>query len=114
MSLLQRVERAQQAREQQAQKEAADVELTKSGAIVPVMAPPPAPPPVVPPPLLPPQPRTPAREALLVEIKHLLVGQVIAAFDTLLDAKPTEVRAKMEGIVDRTITVNQFAVTRDE
>jgi pilus assembly protein CpaF len=107
MSLLQRVERAQKAREQQ-QKAAEEVELTKSGAIVPVMAPP------VTPPLLPPQPRTPAREALLLEIKHLLVGQVIAAFDTLLDEEATDVRTKMEGIVDRTITAHQFAVTRDE
>ena len=119
MSLLQRVERAQQAREQQ-QKAAEEVELTKSGAIVPVMAQPTAPAPVAPvapvapPPLLPPQPRTPAREALLLEIKHQLVTQVIAAFDTLLDADATDIRGKMEGIVDRTITINGYAVTRDE
>ena len=73
-----------------------------------------SPPAVVTPKLLPPQPRTPAREALLLQIRHLLVGQVIAAFDTLLDENVTDVRTKMEGIVDRTITANQFAVTRDE
>jgi len=101
MSLLQRVERAQQALER---KQSGEVELSQSGVIVPVMAPP----------TLPPQPRTPAREALLVEIKHRLVTQVIAAFDTLLDVNTTDVRAKMEGIVDRTIAQHQFAVTRDE
>jgi pilus assembly protein CpaF len=96
MSLLRRVERAQQA-----------LAATGSGELVPVMDP-------TPPPLLPPQPRTPAREALLNDIRHRLVGEVINAFDTLLDDKATDVRTKIEGIVDRMIDSNGFAVTRDE
>jgi pilus assembly protein CpaF len=59
-------------------------------------------------------PRMPAREALLLEIRHRLVAEVISAFDTLLDDKATDVRTKIEGIVDRTVTENGFAVTRDE
>ena len=59
-------------------------------------------------------PRNPAREALLLEIRHRLVVDVIAAFDTLLDDKATDVRGKIEGIVDRTVTQNGYAVTRDE
>jgi pilus assembly protein CpaF len=96
MSLLRRVERAQQA-----------LAATGSGELVPVMDPPP-------PPVLPPQPRTPAREALLNDIRHRLVGEVINAFDTLLDDKVTDVRTKIEGIVDRMISTNGFAVTHDE
>jgi pilus assembly protein CpaF len=95
MSLLRRVERAQQA-----------LAATGSGELVPVMDPTPPP--------LPPQPRTPAREALLNDIRHRLVGEVINAFDTLLDDKATDVRTKIEGIVDRMIDANGFAVTRDE
>jgi len=95
MSLLRRVERAQQA-----------LAATGSGELVPVMDPTP--------PRLPPQPRTPAREALLNDIRHRLVGEVINAFDTLLDDKATDVRTKIEGIVDRMIEANGFAVTRDE
>jgi len=94
MSLLRRVERAQQA-----------LAGSGSGELVPVMAPPP---------VLPSQPRTPAREALLLEIRHRLVEQVINAFDTLLDDKATDIRTKIEGIVDRTIAMHGFAVTRDE
>jgi pilus assembly protein CpaF len=94
MSLLRRVERAQQA-----------LASPGTGELVPVMAPPP---------LLPPQPRTPAREALLHEIRTRLVGEVINAFDTLLDDKATDIRGKIEGIVDRTLAANGYAVTRDE
>ena len=116
MSLLQRVERAQKARElQQQQGTPEQVELTRSGALVPVMAPAdPTPPPPKALPLLPPQPRSPARDALLREIRHRLVAEVISAFDTLLDDKATDVRAKIEGIVDRTVYANGFAVTREE
>jgi pilus assembly protein CpaF len=119
MSLLRRVERAQQA--QQAAKEAAQLNLDRpsSGAMVPVMAPEAqngqtplggvgvAAPPVA-------APRSPAREALFLEIKHRLQTEVISAFDTLLDVAATDVRAKVEAIVDRTITQNGYAVTRDE
>jgi pilus assembly protein CpaF len=94
MSLLRRVERAQQV-----------LAGSGSGELVPVMAPPP---------VLPPQPRTPARDALLLEIRHLLVAEVIGAFDTLLEVGATDVHSKIEGIVDRTIATHGFAVTRDE
>jgi pilus assembly protein CpaF len=80
-------------------------------ALVPVMAPTP---PAAPPPAAPPGPRTPAREALILDIRHRLVAEVISAFDTILDDKATDVRTKIEGIVDRTVTANGFAVTRDE
>ena len=93
MSLLQRVERAQQA-----------AETPNAAALVPVMAPPP--------------PQTAAqvsgREDLLRTIRLHLQAEVISAFDTLIDAKATEVRTKIEGIVDRTIALHGFAVTRDE
>jgi pilus assembly protein CpaF len=58
--------------------------------------------------------RTPGREALLLDLRHRLVSEVIAAFDTLLDAKATDIRGKIEGIVDRTVALHGFAVTRDE
>ncbi|MEA2520314.1 MAG: pilus assembly protein CpaF, partial [Chloroflexota bacterium] len=138
MSLLQRVERAQQSMARQAQAEAEQAALAtapdevaqrsvaerapvasagtpiasppaavadRTAALVPVMAPvtPAAPP-----------PRSPAREQLLLDIRHRLVAEVISAFDTLLDANATDVRAKVEGIVDRTVAANGFAVTRDE
>ena len=93
MSLLQRVERAQQA-----------TETPNAAALVPVMAPPP--------------PQTAAqvsgREDLLRTIRLHLQAEVISAFDTLLDAKVTDVRTKIEGIVDRTIALHGFAVTRVE
>jgi pilus assembly protein CpaF len=94
MSLLRRVERAQQV-----------LAGSGSGELVPVMAPPP---------VLPPQPRTPAREALLRDLRHRLVQEIINAFDTLLDDQVVDVRTKIEGIVDRTIATHGFAVTRDE
>jgi pilus assembly protein CpaF len=98
MSLLRRVERAQQA-----------LANPGTGELVPVMAPtvPAAPPPL-------PPVRSPARDALLLEIRHRLVDEVINAFDTLLDANATDIRSKIEGIVDRTVASGGFAVTRDE
>jgi pilus assembly protein CpaF len=98
MSLLRRVERAQQAQR--------DLTASASGELVPVMAPPP--------PVLPPQPRSAARDALLLDLRHRLVQEVINAFDTLLDVAATDIRPKIEAIVDRTIAMHGFAVTRDE
>jgi pilus assembly protein CpaF len=92
MSLLQRVERAQQ-----------QAEAPNDLPMVPVMAP---------------TPLTPAqvtgREELLKSIRLRLQAEIISAFDTLLDAKATDIRPKVEGIVDRTIKLHGFAVTREE
>ena len=62
----------------------------------------------------PPTARSAAREELLHDIRVRLQGQVINAFNTLLDGTPTDTRSKIEGIVDRLIDKNNFAVTRDE
>src|SRR5438093_714597 len=61
-----------------------------------------------------PSARSPAREELLHDIRVRLQGQVINAFNTLLDGTPTDTRSKIDGIVDRLIDKNNFAVTRDE
>ena len=93
MSLLQRVERAQQG-----------ADSPNTGALVP--APPPAPP----------NPgRVAAREELLGDIRRRLQDEVMSVFHSLLDVSdPTELRGKLEIIVDRMIRVNSFAVTHDE
>ncbi len=100
MSLLQRVERVRQGAE------------IHDGAIAIPVAPPP--PPVLPPP----PPSTPvrgsARDDLLRDIRGRLQAEVISAFGSVLDVSPTELRGKIEGIVDRTLGLNGFAVTRDE
>jgi pilus assembly protein CpaF len=59
-------------------------------------------------------PRTAAREELLHNIRVRMHAHVIDAFETLLDGTPTDTRTKIEGIVDRVIEQNDFAVTRDE
>src|SRR5712691_787759 len=93
MSLLQRVERAQQ-----------PVDNENGGVSEPV-APPPAPTPA----------RVAAREGLLREIRLRLQDEVTVTFDTLLDiTNPAELRTKVEGIVDRVIDMRGFAVTRVE
>jgi pilus assembly protein CpaF len=101
MSLLRRVERAQQ-QQQQEHGDAADT------ALVPVPPDPSPAPPVVP------SHRTPAREALIRNIKLRLQPEVVNSFDTLLDASAADVSTKIAGIVERVITANGFAVTRDE
>ncbi len=59
-------------------------------------------------------PRNTTRESMLHDIRVKMQGHVIAAFDTLLDGTATDTKTKIEGIVDRVITENSFAVTRDE
>jgi pilus assembly protein CpaF len=59
-------------------------------------------------------PRSTAREGMLHEIRIRMQGEVIRAFNTLLDGTPTDTRTKVEGIVDRVIQGNNFAVNRDE
>ncbi|MBI3749989.1 MAG: CpaF family protein, partial [Chloroflexi bacterium] len=52
---------------------------------------------------------------MLRGIRLRLVEETIGAFDPKLDVKnAADVRAKIEGIVDRVLAVNEFAVTRDE
>jgi pilus assembly protein CpaF len=58
--------------------------------------------------------RNAAREELLHDIRVLLQGQVINAFDTLLDGTSTDTKAKVERMVDGLIDKNNFAVTREE
>ena len=58
--------------------------------------------------------RSLAREEMLHDIRILMQGEVINAFDTLLHGTPTDTKTKIEGIVDKVIGANNFAVTRDE
>ena len=59
-------------------------------------------------------PRSAAREEMLHAIRVRMQGEVINAFDTLLDGTATDTKTKIEGIVDRVIQANNFAVNRDE
>ncbi len=93
MSLLQRVERAQQS-----------ASTTT---------------PVEPEPVAPPAPQSPARtaarEELLLDIRLRLQDEVMSAFDSLLDdTDASNLLGKVEVIVDRIIRVHEFAVTHDE
>jgi len=92
MSLLQRVERANQS-----------VEGAK--AIAPEPVAPPAPPPD----------RRAAREEMLREIRLRLQEEVMIAFDSILDdSKASALHGKLEVIVDRILRVHNFAVTHAE
>jgi pilus assembly protein CpaF len=93
MSLLSRVERAQQGAEKSVAAGAA---------------------PVAPPPPPTPSTRAPDREELLRTVRLQLQAEVITAFDSLLDSSATDVSTKIEGIVDRVIAMHGFIVTRDE
>jgi pilus assembly protein CpaF len=59
-------------------------------------------------------PRNVAREEMLHDIRVRMQTEIISAFDTLLDGTPTDTKTKIEGIVDRVIQANGFAVNRDE
>ena len=59
-------------------------------------------------------PRNVAREDMLTALRIRMQGEIINAFDTLLDGTPTDTKTKIEGIVDRIIEAGNFAVTRDE
>ena len=59
-------------------------------------------------------PQTIARAEMLQDIRVRMQGEIINAFDTLLDGTNTDTKTKVEGIVDRVIEANRFAVTRDE
>jgi pilus assembly protein CpaF len=99
MSLMQRVERAQQA-----------AEAPIAGAPPPV-APPPPPPTTV---TRATPARTSEREELLRGVRLRLQAEVISAFDDLIDVPREEARGKIAGFVDRVINMHGFAVTGDE
>jgi pilus assembly protein CpaF len=95
MSLLQRVEKAQQ-----------EADSLKAGGT-------PAPRALVP--VAPRAAPAPAREEMLRGIKLLLQDEVVSAFDSLLDVThPGDARARIQAIVDRIISAHEFAVTQDE
>ncbi|HEU0243701.1 MAG TPA: CpaF family protein, partial [Candidatus Limnocylindrales bacterium] len=92
MSLMQRVERAQQAQ---------SGEPAPPGALVPVPPPPSA------------QGLT-QREELLRDLRVAMLAEIVRAFDAILDAPPDEIRPRIEGLADRVIAQQGAAVTRDE
>jgi pilus assembly protein CpaF len=59
-------------------------------------------------------PRNPVREDLLRQIRIRLQAEVIKAFDSLLDVSASDVRSKIDGIVNRVVEEGRFAVNRDE
>ncbi|HEX5239990.1 MAG TPA: ATPase, T2SS/T4P/T4SS family [Candidatus Limnocylindrales bacterium] len=60
-------------------------------------------------------PLSPAREALLNQIRSKVQDEVIGQFKEIVDAPDQEqVRARIAGMVDRIITEGNFSVTRDE
>ena len=58
--------------------------------------------------------RNAVRDEMLHDIRVRMQDEVINAFDTLLDGTNVDTKTKIEGIVDRVIELNHFAVTRDE
>ena len=91
MSLLQRVERAQRAAQEPATPAAPTPPVVRATA-----------------------PRSTSRDELLREIRIRLQQEVVGAFDSLVDAPPGEVYGRIEGIFDRVMVEQGFAVTRDE
>jgi pilus assembly protein CpaF len=61
-----------------------------------------------------PRRRDSAREELHQTIRVRLQQEVIGAFDSLLDGEAGTMNGKIEGLVDRVLSANNFAVTRDE
>jgi pilus assembly protein CpaF len=116
MSLMQRVERAQQQAAEQQQK-AAQAKTAKARAAVPVPIEPdtPADAAATAAPRAPQtHPRSPGREELLREVRIRLQTEVVSAFDQLLDVPAEEVRTRIQGIVDGVIERHGFVVTGDE
>ncbi|HEX5828494.1 MAG TPA: ATPase, T2SS/T4P/T4SS family [Candidatus Limnocylindrales bacterium] len=54
------------------------------------------------------------RDELLKDLRVRMQAEVVNAFDAILDAPPEEIRPRIEGVADRVIQANGFAVTRDE
>jgi pilus assembly protein CpaF len=133
MSLLQRMERAQQAikdseaaaaaggtEEPDAEPAGARAVEASAVAIAPVSPPVEVAVSASPAPLTGPGPsglmqvRAPVREELLHAVRLRLQAEVVSAFKVLLDAKEAEVHGKIEALVDRVIAENGYAVTREE
>ena len=57
---------------------------------------------------------SPVRSDLIREIRERLQEEVIAMIGSLLDLKAEEVPGRVEGIVDRLVDRDGFAITRDE
>jgi pilus assembly protein CpaF len=126
MSLLQRVEvkrAADAAAESTAPPDAEAAVAAPDAAVAPPTGPEPAvspsPTDLVPVPAPPPAPRraarTPAREALLAQIRARVQKDVVADFKALVGvADQAQVRAKIAAMVDRNIVDGGFTVTRDE
>jgi pilus assembly protein CpaF len=93
MSLMQRVERAQQV-----------ADNPSAVAVAPPVSP------VV----LTTSSRAPEREELLRNVRLRLQEEIVGAFNTLVDATPADARAKIEALVDRVMVAQGFVVTRDE
>jgi pilus assembly protein CpaF len=115
LSLLKRVERAQQ----QAVEKSGALEAGANGAAPPPAAPPPAAPAPAPAPVLVPaaaqRAQTAAREELLLGIRQRLQEEVSRASTALFDAAAAaDVQARVGTIVDRVVRANGFAVTGNE
>jgi pilus assembly protein CpaF len=93
MSLMQRVERAQQV-----------ADNPSAVAVAPPVSPV----------LLTTSSRAPEREELLRNVRLRLQEEIVGAFNTLVDATPADARAKIEALVDRVMVAQGFVVTRDE
>jgi pilus assembly protein CpaF len=125
MSLMQRVERAQQlaaekarAAEEAKAAEAKAASPTKAPVAVPIVPEIPELPEVIEAPDAPVKHAatrsSSTREDLLREVRLRLQAEMVSAFDQLLDVPPDEVRLRIEGLVDGVLARHQFAVTRDE
>jgi pilus assembly protein CpaF len=101
MSLSSRIERVQQQQQQEQQAEAEIAPPAPSTAVATIPVGQPA--------------QYAAREELLRDIRRRLQVEVINDSHALFEASATaELRPQVEGIVDRFITANSFALTRDE
>ncbi len=98
MSLTQRIERAQ--REQELQEQGVVAPPAPLTALVPTV---------------PPGEQVAAREEFLLEVRRGLQTEVVSNSHALFEATETpDLRPQVEGIVDRYLTANSLAVTRDE
>ena len=121
MSLLQRVEKAQRAAEgidastEAPDETSADDRATSADAAASTGEPAATTSPATTRVPAPRAPRTPAREALLVEIRSLVQVEVIGSFHSLLEATDAkEVRTMIAGMIDRIVVKNAYAITREE